>query len=258
MSTNRTGICHICGNDGPLSYEHIPPRSMGNSKPVKSYRVADIAEKHGSTNVKFTNNIHYRQHQRGMGFQTICRKCNSYLGRHYVKAYTGCISELGALLQEAKNDKDGNGIHLEARNIPVLAFIKHVISNFCSTTQPGTMLDCRDFLLDCENRNLPDRYRLFMFAVPENGTFISSGWAQLLLNERGLKTANLAFIATYPVGFFLYDTESSSAEPDSSRYGCEITSMTKQPWGAEPNFSIDLPYMTISNSFPTPISQNLK
>lgn len=54
MSTNRTGICHICGNDGPLSYEHIPPRSMGNSKPVKSYRVADIAEKHGSTNVKFT------------------------------------------------------------------------------------------------------------------------------------------------------------------------------------------------------------
>lgn len=231
---------------------------MGNSKPVKSYRVVDIAEKHSTINIKCTDGIRYRQQQRGVGFETICRDCNSYLGTHYVKAYTGCISELGALLQKAKDDTDRVGIHLEAHNIQALAFIKHVISNFCSATQPGTMFDCRDFLLDCENRNLPDRYRLFMFAVPESGDFVSSGWMKLLLNEGGLKTTKLAFIATYPVGFYLYDMESSSAEPNSSRYGCEITLMAKQPWAAKPRFSIDLPYMTISNSFPVPISQNLE
>ena len=258
MSTNKTGICHICGNNGPLSYEHIPPRSMGNSKPVKSYRVVDIAEKYNTINVECTDGIRYRQQQRGVGFETICRNCNSYLGRHYVKAYAGCISELGALLEKEKDDKGRIGIHLETHNVPVLAFVKHVISNFCSTTQPGTMLDCRDFLLDCKNLNLPNRYRLFMFAVPESDAFVSSGWMELLLNEEGPKTARIAFIATYPVGFYLYDMEFSSAEPNSSRYGCEITLMAKQPWGARPRFSVDLPYMTISNSFPVPINQNLK
>ena len=230
---------------------------MGNSKPAKSYRVVDIAEKYSTLNPKSTDGVRYHQQQRGVGFETICSNCNSYLGSHYVKAYTGCIGELGALLQEAKDYKDMAGIHLEAHNVPVLAFIKHVISNFCSTTQPGTMLDCRDFLLDCENRNLPDRYRLFMFAVPESGTFVSSGWTQILFNEGDLKTASLAFIATHPAGFYLYDTEASTAKPDPARYGCEITPMAKQPWGAEPRFELDLPYMTISNSFPVPINQTL-
>ena len=255
MSANKSGICHICGNEGPLSYEHIPPRSMGNSKPAKSYRVGDIAEKHGTLDVKRTDGVHYYQQQRGVGFETICRNCNSYLGRHYVKAYTGCISELGTLLQKSMDDEGCTGIHLEGHNVPVLAFIKHVISNFCSTTQPGTMFDCRDFLLDCESRNLPDRYRLFMFVIPKGGPFVSSGWTEIILNESGLKTANLAFIATYPVGFYLYDTETSTVEPDPVRYGCEITPMAKQPWGAEPRFCLDLPYMTINNSIPVPISQ---
>lgn len=28
------GICHICGIHGPLSFEHVPPRSAFNDRPV--------------------------------------------------------------------------------------------------------------------------------------------------------------------------------------------------------------------------------
>lgn len=250
----KMGICNICGNNGPLSYEHVPPRSMGNSKPAKSYHIVDIANKHRALNVENREGIHYRQQQRGIGFETICPSCNSYLGQHYVKAYTGCINELGMILhdEKEKGDEGRIGIHLEGHNVPVLAFFKHVMSNFCSTTQPGSMLDCRDFLLNYKSNNLPDRYRLFMFAVPDDEVFVCSGWTKMLLNEDGLKIATLAFVASYPAGFYLYDTEDSTAEPDPSRYGCEITPMAKQPWHTEPSFSLELPYMSIANSIPVP------
>ncbi len=255
MGSNKSGVCHICGKEGPLSFEHIPPHSMGNSKPTKAYRVVDIADTYHTLSAANKDGIRYRQQQRGIGFQTICSSCNSYLGKYYVKAYTGCVAELGAILRESKGDQDCSGIHLEGHNVPVLAFFKHVVSNFCSTTQPGTMLDCREFLLDCKSNAFPDRYRLFMFALPEDGSFVSSGWMQLLLDDKGLKTANLAFIAMPPVGFYLYDVESSTATPEASRYGCEITSMASQPWEAKPGFSLDLPYMTVANSIPVPIAK---
>lgn len=214
---------------GPLSYEHIPPKSLGNSKPAKAYSVVDLAEQTHSLNQANATGLRYVQQQRGIGFQTICRTCNTYLGQHYVKAFTGCIEELGTLLREPDDGQGYSGIYLKGHGVPLLAFFKHVISNFCSTTQPGSMLDCREFLLDCKSNAFPERYRLFMFGIPEAESFVFSGWTRLLLNENGLKIASLAFIATPPVGFYLYDMESSTAAPEASRYGCEITSMASQP-----------------------------
>lgn len=257
MGTKNSGFCHICGKEGPLSFEHIPPRSMGNSKPAKAYRVTDMVEKYHTLSNANKEGIRYRQQQRGIGFQTICSSCNSYLGKHYVKAFTGCMTELGVILQESKDVQGCTGIHLEGHNVPVLAFFKHVISNFCSTTQPGTMLDCREFLLDFKSNAFPERYRLFMFALPKRGLFVSSGWMQLLLNDNGLKTASLAFVAMPPAGFYLYDTQTSTAEPEAARYGCDITAMASQPWGAKPGFTLDLPFMTVANSIPTPIKKPL-
>ena len=30
----QSGICHICGSDGPLSFEHVPPKLAFNEKPI--------------------------------------------------------------------------------------------------------------------------------------------------------------------------------------------------------------------------------
>lgn len=254
MAKGKEGYCHICGKFGKLSFEHIPPHSMGNDKPTKSYKVADIAEMNRSLSLDGRQGLRYHQQQKGIGFQTLCPSCNSYLGKHYVKPYTGCIRELGSIIASEKDDPASVGIHLEAHEINILAFFKHVVSNFCSTTQPNSLLDCKEFLLDCESNDFPSRLRLFMFAVPKADAFVSSGWVRLLLNEDGPKVATLAFIAHYPVGFYLLDADATTAEIDSRRYGCEITPMARQPWGAKPDFALDLPYMTIDGSIPVPIT----
>ena len=37
-------ICRICGKEGPLSFEHIPPQSVGNNHTVKLYSGVDAVK----------------------------------------------------------------------------------------------------------------------------------------------------------------------------------------------------------------------
>ena len=37
MSRKHTGICHICGKEGELTFEHIPPRNALNNQSAKMY-----------------------------------------------------------------------------------------------------------------------------------------------------------------------------------------------------------------------------
>ena len=80
-------ICRICGKEGPLSFEHIPPQSVGNDHTVKLYSGVD-AVKSSLTGQDDMEGLKYRQLQRGQGFKTICSSCNSYLGQNYVKPFS--------------------------------------------------------------------------------------------------------------------------------------------------------------------------
>ena len=175
------GICHICGKMKSLSFEHVPPRSMGNDSTTKAYKAADIIEHNRGFDLSEVDGLRYVQQQRGSGYQTICRSCNSYLGKHYVKEYAGCITELGQILASNPPEKGSDGIHLEGCSVNLLAFFKHVISNFCSSTREGSMLDCKDFLLDYRSNSFPSGYRLYMFAIPnQREGFVSTGWSTII------------------------------------------------------------------------------
>ena len=93
-----SGVCRICGKAKELSFEHIPSRSLGNNGPSKMYRAVDIVEACGAFDSSKTEGVRYVQQQRGTGFQTLCRDCNSYLGRNYVGEYAKCVKELGCML----------------------------------------------------------------------------------------------------------------------------------------------------------------
>jgi len=75
------GICRICGEEKELSFEHIPPQSLGNTREARLRNGVTILE-----NDRFIwdiGDLKYAQRQQGIGFFTICRECNSYKGIHY-------------------------------------------------------------------------------------------------------------------------------------------------------------------------------
>lgn len=250
--SKEDGVCHICGKKGKMSFEHIPPHSVGNTQRSKAYSVVEIAEKTGSLNSTVREGIHYQQQQQGSGFATLCPECNSYLGRHYVNEYKDFFLATSDLFISEPFQYDATGIHLETDRANVLALFKHVISNFCTTTQPCTMLDCGEFLLNKESNDFPSRYKLYMYAVPDsNAGFITTGWMQLFTSLDFKSYYTVAYVALFPIGFALLDKDHSTTIPDG--LGCDITTMSQRPWGERPQFAIDLPYMTLERAIPAPI-----
>lgn len=247
------GICHMCGKRGKLSFEHIPPKSMGNTERSRRYAVVDIIKRSHSLDISDKAGIHHAQQQQGSGFQTICESCNNLLGRNYVNEFSECMRELVGILISESPSINQMGIHLESCSINVLGFFKHVISNFCATTQQGSMLDCRDFLLNHASLAFPSHYSLFMFAVPNMAEgLVSTGWCQLWVDGAHPGLIQIASLAYCPVGFYLLNKALSTTEP-AFYLGCDITSMAKYAWGERPQFKLDLPFMTLKSGFPKPV-----
>src|SRR5690606_19434915 len=81
MARRRTqGKCHICGQFGDLSFEHVPPEAAFNNRPIRvksgmQLVNADLDDERGRTQ------------QRGAGGYTLCERCNSLTGTWYGSAY---------------------------------------------------------------------------------------------------------------------------------------------------------------------------
>lgn len=241
--------CHVCGNEGQLSFEHIPPKSMGNNHGVRSYRGVDIIEKAKAFDASSLDGVRFAKKNRGSGVNTLCRDCNSYFGTHYVKEYTGLIRELGASFLQQLPEEDVKVRYIQCSEVNLLAFFKHVISNFCATTPYGTMLDCKEFLLDRKSNDFPSRYRLYMFAVPDpDSMMVQTGWMTLFTRQGAYR---LAHVALYPAGFTLLDEDASDFIPPF--LGCDITGMASQRWGDRPDFVLELPLMSLDRLYPLPV-----
>lgn len=244
------GVCHVCGETGPLSFEHIPPQALGNTNLSKVYSAVEIAEQTGSLDFGGREGLRYRQEQRGSGFNTLCSSCNSYLGRNYVKEYAAFAQALGSLFI-SEDLGDAKGIHIETDKANVLAVFKHIVSNFCATTQPGTMLDCKGFLLDRESNAFPGHYRVFMYAIPSmDGPMTTTGWCNVLIDPVEPAGYTVAHVAAFPVGYAIVDMERGNVVP--GELGCDITTMAQRPWGERPMITLELPYMDTKKCFPRP------
>ena len=83
MSNTVRGYCKICGTFGDLTYEHLPPRSAFNDKGIllHSFLYTDHPKhKIGKKKAEI-------MHRRGVGFYTLCGKCNSDTGGWYGADY---------------------------------------------------------------------------------------------------------------------------------------------------------------------------
>jgi hypothetical protein len=124
----ESGICHICGSSGPLSFEHVPPRSAFNDKPI--VRLA------GRDNLgKNLDSIHPARgpvSQRGVGAYTLCRRCNNDTGAWYGLAYVDWAYQGVKLMQHAK---DAPSLYHIFHIFP-LRVIKQIFCMFFSVNSP--------------------------------------------------------------------------------------------------------------------------
>ncbi len=242
----KEGMCHVCGAIDKLSFEHIPPRSLGNNRPRNSYSVVEMLEQ--NRKIDNTEGLFATIQQQGSGRYSLCKKCNSYFGTHYVPAYTQFILNMvGTFKQAAKKLSSENYICVEIEKVDGLAVFKQILSMLCSLSQPGSMLDFKEFLLDKDSTSFNiSKYQVFMYAIlDDNSKSRSTGWMTPLFTD--LTSFQFTDYAQYPLGYRLYDM----TNPPNRYFGCNISELSKLPYGRETTIKVDLPIDNMKSNLPT-------
>lgn len=172
------GVCHICGANGKLSFEHVPPESAFNDRTVRS---PDAKRVFGLQNLDDLSKIGGRQSQRGIGGHTLCESCNSRTGHWYGAHYA-------AWAYQAAGYMVGSPTQLTLAypfHILPLRVIKQIICMFFSVNPPGFRLAHQDlvrFVLNPKEKYLSPAVRLFAGYTASDRSR-SSGVAGMLSGE---------------------------------------------------------------------------
>lgn len=187
MSKNaKNGICHLCGIDGPLTFEHVPPEAAFNDARVLE---ADIYRLAGASDlIKEIEQPKGRYNQRGAGRHTLCAPCNNNTGRWYGADYVKFTKAVFPLCI-----KEGlESAFFDVKMYPLRIF-KQIITMFCSACPPEFTQKnpvVKRFLLNRESRDFPSDLRLFasFYDVANSRAARQSGISSVINLDRGIST----------------------------------------------------------------------
>lgn len=211
------GKCHICGKECELTFEHFPPRSCSNNKPIKSFKYdKDI----GFNPFLFTQR--YKSLQSGFGKYTLCSVCNTKTAHNYVADYKNW-SELISHISMKPGIKCYN---LAIENISTLGIIKQIVVMFFSANRPDFRdkhSELLDFILNPQKTDLPQNYKIFTYLTYSNRIRVSAISAKI--NPLSMSTSIFSEIVFPPVGYIL----SINSEPPDQRVS-DISNFSLVPY----------------------------
>lgn len=155
----KEGVCCICGKNGPLSPEHVPPQAAFNKSTVILYSWDD----------RLTNRkVKGKKIQGGAHEFTLCEKCNNDTGSWYGGEYVKWAKIGHDIVPHWKKSGIEHG-SVVLHGVYPLRFLKQVVTCFFSVaTGPGTNAlaqsypDLAKFVLDKEFQGLPSGFRFYL------------------------------------------------------------------------------------------------
>lgn len=154
---SKIGHCHICGEHGKLSFEHVPPESAFNNRKVVTPDARKVFELGNLDDLK---NLSGKQSQRGQGGYTLCGRCNNQTGHWYGSNYAAWAYQGANYLSRSNGAMQlAYPYHL----LP-LRVIKQIICMFFSVNSPRfreVQPELVRFVLNKDAKYLPPRIKLY-------------------------------------------------------------------------------------------------
>jgi hypothetical protein len=152
------GICHICGQHGDLSFEHVPPEKAFNDRPAFLLAYDELFTL-GPDDEPQSKPI---KQQRGAGGFTLCDSCNSKTGSWYGDRFINWCCQAALLLERS----EGKPTLLYPYYIYPLAVLKQIVSLFLSINNAQMQARHQElarFVLNREAQYLNPKYRFFVY-----------------------------------------------------------------------------------------------
>lgn len=208
------GDCRICGENGKLSFEHVPPeKAFNNNRRYYEAGLMDLIEfKKESTDLKFDELYKKRiakLKQGGIGFYTLCERCNNDTGGWYGGDYVDWVIQSMSILLKSK----GRPSLIYPTYFYPLRVIKQIITMFFSLNPEGFSANHKElkkFILNKSTHGLSPKYKIYCYYNIEGVQRYIGG--NLIGNVYHTETINLSELSFPPFGFvFTIDSE----PPDS-------------------------------------------
>ena len=207
MAINKDyGKCRICGKEGKLTFEHIPPSATFNKTSARIVKLMDLvnSEKEEGAFPWELDRAKYTISQRGIGDYFLCEKCNNNTGSWYGSHYKRFIDGL-MYAYVIVNRQDMSMFSFELKNMRPLPIIKQIFAMFCDINHALAENDTsiREFLLNKECNEIDrNKYRIFMYIL--KGDYEKTVGLSAKIQSGQSSPLMLSEIATIPVGYILY------------------------------------------------------
>lgn len=201
----KIGFCAICGEKGPLSRDHVPPKKCNNLNDVEiralmpSYSTSKISA--GTTS------------QRGTHFKTLCSVCNNTrLGVYYDPALVDFSNEVTsvALGAKSKNILLPRKVHSFIRPQRIArAVVGHVLAGLAVEESMQGLFDSsfsnslREYFLN-DKANLPSNIDIYYWLYPSRRQVLVKHMGKSVVTTEGKRETVVGHVFKFlPFGFWL-------------------------------------------------------
>lgn len=170
------GYCNICGTNGPLTADHVPPKGASSLSAAETKTLI----RHLSLDTQRP-----KVYQNGVKFPTLCDACNNgRLGGHYDPSLVDLTKDVSRIVRAAHSGtvvlpaeiKVGVKVHRVARSIlgHLLAVLPYPYAGepLVHAPFPDAM---REYFLD-QSRPLPDQMSIYYWIYPSDLHVVARGF----------------------------------------------------------------------------------
>jgi len=184
----KVGTCNICGEHGPLTEDHVPPKGC--------VRISQVEMKHITHKLSVdTKPARGRLSQNGVKYRTLCPRCNnSLLGARYDPGLRDFVNQVANCLRSPLHLPESTTLAGEPQKI-MRAVLGHLSAQGVDRYLKGPNTEAfRDYFLD-ETLPFPDGLRIYYWVYPFQ--------PQVLVRDCAyLDTANGQPVALWLMKFF--------------------------------------------------------
>lgn len=199
------GKCKICGHEGQLSFEHVPPEKAFNNQryfyQLELNKLIELEDEYFDlTNDEIYKKGYSKKRQGGIGFYSLCEKCNNDTGSWYGSDFVKWAWQGMSILQKAKGRPS---LFYPTFFFP-LRTIKQIVTMFFSVNPDVFRIaesELVKFVKDKETRFLSKKYRVFCYYnIEGRNRYISYS---VLADFNTNNISRLSEITFPPFGFVL-------------------------------------------------------
>ncbi|WP_096186853.1 hypothetical protein [Evansella halocellulosilytica] len=193
---DRFGICNICLEKKPLSWDHVPPKNAVNITETEIYEIQEVLVK-GIEGTK----PHFSQN--GLKFRTICSQCNSILGTEYDQEFGDLAKNVTNLMKSSLFLPESLTVTVNPYKVSK-AIIGHLLSAKTHTDNNLIEKKLRSYFLSRDQESLDGLY-IHYWVYPYNDTKILHDFWLKDIGDDSMSINGGSILKFFPLAFMIHD-----------------------------------------------------